>query len=217
LKKNPSRNLAILLISSLLSIYSFSKTENIIDKENFPPETEKIIKQELNKHPETFNTNYKKGYEFILSQEGWDFVRKEEGLRLDAYKLGDEMVTIGYGHANPISRSKFKPGDKITKSQANKLFIKDMNEAAKGVRRIFHQWEKQGIDIEINQDQYDVLVSLAYNMGVSTLRQTELIQLIKSGDLKKAGEKIKTTAISNKFPGLQKRRNLESEKFLRNI
>lgn len=92
-----------------------------------------------------------------------------------------------------------------------------MNNAAKRVKKIFKQWEEQGIDIKISQNQYDVLVSLAFNMGISDLRQTKFIQLLKQKKYKEAREIIKKTNIEEKFPGLIKRRKQESNKFLNNV
>ncbi len=52
--------------------------------------------------------NWKKGYEFSISKKGINHIKQEEKLRLKAYDIGDGMITIGYGHAEPMETSKYK-------------------------------------------------------------------------------------------------------------
>jgi GH24 family phage-related lysozyme (muramidase) len=61
---------------------------------------------------------------------------------------------------------------------------------------------------------FDSLVSMAFNMGISGLRQSKMIQNLKLGRYKSAGELIKKTNIDDDFPGLVDRRKEESELFL---
>ena len=121
---------------------------------------------------------------------------------------------MGYGHAEPIKTSKYKVGDVITETQAKSLLIHDLNVAAKGVKRMFRQWEAQNIHVKITQNQYDVLVSMAFNMGVSSLRQTQFIQTLKHHGAEKAAGLIKSTGLSNDYPGLETRRQKEYEMFI---
>lgn len=59
------------------------------------------------------------------------------------------------------------------------------------------------------------MVSIAFNIGVSGLRKTDLIQQIKAGNLEKAGELIKITKINdNNFRGIRNRRKKEAEMFM---
>ena len=62
------------------------------------------------------------------SKAAINLIKKHEGLSLKAYKIGDGMITIGYGHAEPEKNSKFKVGDKITKHQAEELFLHDLSQ-----------------------------------------------------------------------------------------
>lgn len=161
-------------------------------------------------------TMMKSPNELKLSQRGWDYIRNEEGSRkrkgepvLKAYAIGDGMITIGWGHAEKSKKSQFKVGDTITYDQAYSLLQKDLTKAANGVRRIFNEWEDKGIDIQITQDQFDVLVSLAFNSGVGALRKSPIIKYLKKGDHEKAGEAMSKWRVSKKFPGLKKRRSKE--------
>lgn len=198
---------------SLLSISTYNVVVNAIEINKIEDEsiknlTELIIGEYSNEKL------FKSPQQLRLSKNGREEIKKAEGLKLKAYKLGDGMVTMGWGHAEPTSKSKYKLGHKISMEDAIKYFNEDVQIAADGVRRIFSEWESKGVYIKLTQDQFDVLVSMAFNMGVNGLRRTEIIKLLKSGNHKAAGEKIKTTKISKKFPGLENRRNSESRKFL---
>lgn len=207
------------LIVAMLSVTTLPVVSDLINKSNLDEGTKQIA-TEIVLNSDTTKSNvdtWKKGYEFTLSQEGWDHIKDEEKLKLKAYTIGDGMVTVGYGHAEPLSDSKFKKGDRITKSQADELLKQDLKIAADGVRRIFQEWEEKGIDVKVTQEMFDALVSIAFNSGIGNLRNSELIQDIKRGDFKEAGEKIKTFNVSKKFPGLENRREKESEMFLASL
>ncbi|MFW6233667.1 MAG: lysozyme [Nanoarchaeota archaeon] len=149
------------------------------------------------------------------SDDGIELIKGHEKLVLTAYALGDGMITIGYGHANPIESSPYKVGDKITKSEAYRLFKNDLKRKEDGVRRILLEWEKDGIDVKITQSMFDAMVSMAFNMGLGGLRRSEFIQYVKNQDYEVASELIKSTRINPRFPGLKIRRSDESELFLK--
>jgi GH24 family phage-related lysozyme (muramidase) len=149
-----------------------------------------------------------------LSNKGWTHIKNEETVQLKAYSIGDGMITIGYGHAEPIKTSNITVGQEISKEFADSLLKRDLKWAADGVRRIFKDFKKQGIDVSITQDMFDALVSMAFNSGVGGLKKTEVIRQIKNNNLKRAGELIRNTNINKKFPGLNKRRDKESDMFL---
>ena len=151
---------------------------------------------------------------FTLSDKGWDHIRDEEKLRLKGYKLGDRMVTIGYGHAEKIGKSKYKEGQRITKEEADKLLKNDLKEKADGVRRIFSNWKEEGIDVKITQSMFDALVSIAFNAGVGGLSRSPIMAYLKEKDYEKASESIKFFKVLKKFPGLKDRRQREYDLFV---
>jgi len=97
------------------------------------------------------------------------------------------------------------------------LLKKDLQVAADGVRRMFNDWEKEGIKVPVTQSMFDTLVSLAFNAGVSGLRNSEVAQNLKKSNYKAAGDSIKEFRVSKKFPGLSIRREKESEMFLSSL
>jgi len=149
-----------------------------------------------------------------LSQNGRDMIKDHEGYRSTAYKIGDGMITIGWGHAEPISKSKYKIGQSISSDEANVLLTDDLTMAADGVRRMFKDWNESGDYVPINQDMFDALVSLAYNSGVYGIRNSKICRELRKKNYKEAGELIKKFKVSSKFRGLFERRSRESRLFL---
>lgn len=211
LSSSSKKKILMYLVVSLMSVSSVNNVIGVIKSSNVDKETKEISLGIVNDLPKDL---FKKGYEFKLSQKGWDYIREEEKLRLTAYSINDGMITIGWGHAEPKDNSNYKVGDQITKEVAQKLFKEDLKVAADGVRTIFKQWEKKGINVLITQDMFDALASIAFNAGVGGLRSSDTIKYLKSGKYKEAGETIKTLKVTDKFPGLATRREKESKMFL---
>lgn len=202
------KKVAVYTVMSLLAFTSVNVLLNVVH--NNPPK-DVVIKDAVDEAL----LKFKDPTQLRVSKEGRESIKEHERLRLSGYSIGDGHITIGYGHAEPARRSKFKRGQKISKEKAESLFNKDLTAMADGVRQIFADWKSEGINVKITQDQFDALVSMAYNMGVNGLRQSDMIQHLKLGNLKKAGELIKTTNINdNTFPGLRIRREKESKKFM---
>lgn len=148
-----------------------------------------------------------------------EFLKHEEGSIKDkgqpvltAYNIGDGMITIGYGHAERVNKTKMRAGKtKITKDQAVDLLIEDIKEAQGQLDDILNSWKKEGINIKLTQGMYDSMISMVYNMGIGNFRKSEFIQLIKQGKFEKAKEKIKTTNVT--YRGHVIRREKEAELF----
>lgn len=133
-----------------------------------------------------------------------NFIKHHEKLRLEAYSIGDGMITIGYGHAYPERRSPYRVGHKITEKRAEEIFISDIKAAEEGVKRIIKSWNNPKVQWKITQGMFDAMVSMAYNMGVKGLRDTQFMQLVKAGKFKTAAERLKITKIQSKIKVKQK-------------
>jgi GH24 family phage-related lysozyme (muramidase) len=88
------------------------------------------------------------------SKKGLELIKKFEGLRLKSYKPvpTEEKYTIGYGHYG-VER-----GVTITEHEAEQYLIKDLARAE-------NQVNKYNCIYSFNQNQFDALVSFAYNVG----------------------------------------------------
>lgn len=210
-KNLPKISRQTLLRNALFSLLTFGSVTSVIQyiqNSNADDEIKKEAVETLNK------IEFTNGSLFKVSQTGWDHIKNEEKLKLKAYKLGDGMVTVGYGHAERIGKTKLKPGQKISEEAARKFLKEDLTEAADGVRRIFKDWKSEGFDVKITQSMFDALVSIAYNAGVSGLRNSIIMKYLKEKDYKKASESILDFKISKKFPGLKVRRQKEYDLFV---
>lgn len=131
-------------------------------------------------------------------------IKAWEGCRLTAYRCPAGVWTIGYGHTEGVT-----PGMKITQARADELFEEEIEKFEKKVRPLL-----QGVTL--NQNQYDALVSLAYNIGVGALGKSTLLKKVKAdpndpsiraafGQWIRGGGKV--------LPGLQKRRVAEANHY----
>lgn len=196
------------IIIFLLSFLTIAEIYDHIHSPEIKKEVMEIKPQVINKF-DVFSAH--------ISKDGIQHIKNYEKLSLKAYKLGDNKITCGWGHAEPTSHSKYHIGHRITIETAEKLFRKDIITAESGVKRMLDDWKNEGYTINFTQQQFDVLVSLAFNMGVSGLRQTEFAKILKGGEIEEAGERIKTTGVSDSFAGLSVRREKEAEQFLANV
>jgi lysozyme len=108
-----------------------------------------------------------------LSKTGADLIKKYEGCRLTAYLCPANVWTIGWGHTGNV-----KKGQTITQVQADTFFDKDIQRFVDGVNDI--------VKVEINQNQFDALVSFTYNCGVDALRKSSLAKYLNAKQFDKA-------------------------------
>lgn len=89
-----------------------------------------------------------------ISKNGIEFIKQFEGLRLKSYKAAstEAMWTIGYGHYG------VGPNETITKEQAEELLVDDIAKYEARVNKYYTVYD-------FNQNQFDALVSFAYNVG----------------------------------------------------
>ena len=90
------------------------------------------------------------------SQKGIDLIKSFEGFRAQPYRAcyTEKYLTIGYGHYGPDVRM----GMCWTKSQAEQQLKKDVERFEANVNK----WD---YTYDFNQNQFDALVSFAYNIG----------------------------------------------------
>ena len=101
-----------------------------------------------------------------LSLEGLKLIKEFEGLRLHAYRCSANVLTIGYGHTG----SWIQEDSEITEIEAEELLKKDCQVFVDGVNRL--------VKVQINQNQFDALVSFAFNLGLGALSGSTLLKLL---------------------------------------
>ena len=135
-----------------------------------------------------------------ITKEGINLIKKFEGLRLEAYLCPAGVWTIGYGHTKGV-----KKGQVITQLEADNLLKEDLSSFEKGVTSL--------IKSNINQNQFDSLVSFAYNLGLANLKSSTLLKKVNSNsnDRTIVDEFIKWIYAGGKpLEGLKRRRQAEA-------
>lgn len=140
------------------------------------------------------------------SAAGVELIKKFEGCELTAYRDAVGVLTIGYGHTGPD----VKENQIITESRAEELLRQNLE--------YFEREVSAALTVPVNQNQFDALISFAYNVGIGALRSSTLLRLLNEKTDKKivASEFLKwTKAGSQTLPGLVTRRKAEQELFLK--
>ena len=140
-----------------------------------------------------------------ISQNGINLVKRFEGCRLTAYKpvAAEKYWTIGYGHYGPDVQK----GQKITQGKAEQLLKSDL------VR--YEDYVQRYVKFDMNQNQFDALVSFCYNCGASSLQN-----LVRNRTPETVAQKMlayNKGAGGVVLAGLKKRRQAEQELFLRPV
>jgi lysozyme len=135
---------------------------------------------------------------------GLDIIKRFEGLRLKAYQDTGKVWTIGYGHTGAHA----KPGNVITEAQADALLVADVAEAEAAVRKLFPV---------TTQNQFDALVSFAFNLGEGQVSGSTLRTKHNAKDYAGAANEFARWRFDNKveLAGLVKRRAAEAALYRR--
>nr|WP_314591604.1 lysozyme [uncultured Serratia sp.] len=140
------------------------------------------------------------------SKKGRDFIKGFESLELVAYPdpgTGGKPWTVGWGHTKGV-----KQGDRITKEQAEQFLSDDL--------AVFELTVNSAIKRPMTQNQFDAMVSLAFNIGGPAFAGSTLVKKFNADDIQGAADQFPRWKFSGGevMPGLVKRRAAEREVFL---
>jgi len=137
------------------------------------------------------------------SQRAVDLIKQCEGCRLEAYQDAVGIWSIGYGDTEDVHS-----GMKITQEQADFRLTRRLAVIASLI--------KPYIRVELNQNQFDACVCLAYNIGPNAFKYSTLLKYLNVGQFQQAAEEFGrwNKAGGKVLPGLVNRRKLEEELFL---
>jgi lysozyme len=138
------------------------------------------------------------------SQRGVDSLIGFEGFRSKAYvPVPGDKWTIGFGFTEGV-----KEGDSMTKRQAVDRLVTELVPYERAVY--------EATDGAVNQNQFDALVSLAYNIGVSAFRKSTVLKAHKRGDYSAAARAFSMWNKSGGkvYQGLVNRRAAEAALYL---
>lgn len=108
-----------------------------------------------------------------LDKKGLDLIAEFEGLSLKPYLCSAKVPTIGYGSTFYENGTKVKLTDApITKQRAEQLLKNTADKFADKVAVL--------ITKPVTQNQFNALVSFAFNVGVSALKVSTLLKLVNN-------------------------------------
>ena len=147
--------------------------------------------------------------EMHISPSGIDLIRNFESLRLNAYDDGVGVWTIGYGTTKYPNGIRVKKGDVCTLDQAKAYMQHDLKK--------FERTVNSTVKVPVNQNQFDALVSLAYNIGPTAFEESTLVKRLNEKNYKAAAEQfgLWVNARGKRMQGLVNRRAAESTLFLK--
>ena len=141
-----------------------------------------------------------------LSKKGYELICEFEGLRLKPYLCSAKIPTIGYGNTYyPNGKRVTLLDDPITKDYAFEIFKVIADKFAKRVDEMTTK--------ELTQNQFDALVSFAYNVGTGAFATSTLLKKVNNNpnDATIKNEFLKwTRAGGRRVQGLVNRRNKEA-------
>ena len=139
------------------------------------------------------------------SSTGRAFIRDAEGEKLTTYRCSAGVPTIGVGHTGPD----VKMGMTITKAQSEALLVADLARFEKAVTA--------SVKVPLTQNQFDALVSLAFNIGAGAFAKSTLVRVLNGGHYDQVGAQLahwnKVDGRPNK--GLTVRRAREAALFVK--
>jgi lysozyme len=152
-----------------------------------------------------------------ISDTGLDLVKSFEGYlralpdgNCIAYRCPAGVWSIGWGCTQGI-----KAGMIWTREQATEGLRRELAECEAAVTRL--------ATVPINQNQFDALVSFAYNCGTGALQRSTILKRLNAGDYEGAAaafamwDKAKVNGKMTVLRGLTRRRAAERELFLRPV
>ena len=144
-----------------------------------------------------------------ISEKGLSMIERFEGCLLKASNKLDGVWTIGYGQTGSYYGKRVRRGMTTTKALAH-AWLRDHS------IKTYETAVAKAVKVPINQNQFDALVSFAYNVGVGALKQSTALRKLNAGDYAGAADALTmwTKCNGKVLAGLVRRRKEERALFL---
>ncbi len=144
-----------------------------------------------------------------ISEKGLSMIERFEGCLLKASNKLDGVWTIGYGQTGSYYGKRVRRGMTTTKALAH-AWLRDHS------IKTYEDAVTQAVKVPLNQNQFDALVSFAYNVGVGALKQSTTLRKLNAGDYAGAADALTmwTKCNGKVLAGLVRRRKEERALFL---
>ena len=113
-----------------------------------------------------------------ISDKGLFYITRWEGFRNEMYKDSAGFPTIGVGHLlrkDELSSGKILINGKVVRYRCG-LSDDQVNELLKQDLYRFENEVNYSVLVELNQDQYDALVSFTFNVGCKAFKHSTLLR-----------------------------------------
>lgn len=142
-----------------------------------------------------------------ISKFGIDTIIMFEGVRLKSYTDVNDIWTIGVGHTGLVNNQRIQSDTTITMDIANQLLRFDLQLVENTINKL--------VKVKLNQNQFDALCSLVFNIGVGSFSRSNLLRKINKQLFLEAADEFllwRNSKGENKY--LLKRREEERKIFL---
>ena len=116
---------------------------------------------------------------YTLSQTGLNLLKQSEGFSAVVYLCPAGKPTIGYGHVVKAVESFKQP---ISTEQAEDLLRADCETAGNYINATAAGKGSLNGGYRLTQNQFDALVLLVFNIGVTAYRESTLLSCLQNGD-----------------------------------
>ncbi len=143
-----------------------------------------------------------------ISDAGLQLIKDFEGFRSEPYLCPAGVPTIGYG------ATYYPDGTKVT-LRDDPISEEDASDMLRSQLRRYEAGVSRYVSRELQQNEFDALVSFAYNVGLEALRRSTLLALLNLGDFEGASAQFMrwNRGGGRVLPGLTRRRAAERDMF----
>ena len=148
-------------------------------------------------------------YSLRVSKHGREFITAHEGEILKVYLDPVGLPTMGVGHLlTDEEKAKYPVGSVITRGVSQEFLERDLRRFENAVNTL--------VKVPLNQNQFDALVSFAFNVGEANFKRSSVLRHLNAGLYAKAADAFLAWNKSKGkvLPGLTRRRKEERELFL---
>jgi len=145
------------------------------------------------------------------SKQGIDFIKLHENFEPNAYIDPVGILTIGYGHVIRSFEQDLRTKT-LTEQEATQLLMDDLTSRENTVKTL--------VKVPINQNKFDALVSLVFNIGSGAFKNSTVLRLINQNATKesisnawKLWNKGTVGGVKITLPGLVTRRKDEVDMY----
>lgn len=147
-----------------------------------------------------------------VSNAGLAFVKSWEGFEPNAYRDIAGVWTIGYGHTEGFKDGRFTESSTVTECESQDLLREDISSRESAIMN--------AVSVELQQNEFDALVSLVYNIGAGNFQRSTVLRRLNQGDRDGAADaflwwnKARVGGALCEVRGLTRRRIAERAMFL---